>query len=112
MRFPKIEGRACNLSHLSGRNEVIVDRREALSGDHHLVFEDVGARFTAQVEIRMIGEIDDSRAVGFRAIADPYAPRVSQRMVRDICEKPRVRCSNCPNQAFVPVTEYVVRSQP
>jgi superfamily II DNA or RNA helicase len=30
--------------------------------------------------------------------------------VRGICEKPRIKCSNCPNQAFVPVSDEVVRS--
>jgi hypothetical protein len=31
----------------------------------------MSARSSAQVEIRVIGEVDDSRAVGFRAIVDP-----------------------------------------
>ena len=30
--------------------------------------------------------------------------------VRGICEKPRIKCSDCPNQAFVPVSDDVVRS--
>ncbi len=39
-----------------------------------------------------------------------YAPACHNEWVRGICEKPRIKCSNCPNQAFVPVTEDVVRS--
>ena len=39
-----------------------------------------------------------------------YAPACHNEWVRGICEKPRIKCSNCPNQAFVPVTDEVVRS--
>jgi superfamily II DNA or RNA helicase len=39
-----------------------------------------------------------------------YAPACRNEWVRGICEKPRIKCSNCPNQAFVPVSDEVVRS--
>jgi hypothetical protein len=39
-----------------------------------------------------------------------YAPACHNEWVRGICEKPRIKCSSCPNQAFVPVSEEVVRS--
>ena len=39
-----------------------------------------------------------------------YAPACRNEWVRGVCEKPRIKCSNCPNQAFVPVTDEVVRS--
>ena len=39
-----------------------------------------------------------------------YAPACNNEWVRGICEKPRVKCSACPNQAFVPVADDVVRS--
>ena len=39
-----------------------------------------------------------------------YAPVCRNEWVRGICEKPRIKCSNCPNQAFVPVSDEVVRS--
>jgi superfamily II DNA or RNA helicase len=39
-----------------------------------------------------------------------YAPACHNEWVSGICEKPRIKCSNCPNQAFVPVSEEVVRS--
>jgi hypothetical protein len=31
-----------------------------------------------------------------------YAPRCTNEWKRGVCEKPRVRCGACPNQAFVP----------
>ncbi len=39
-----------------------------------------------------------------------YAPVCRNEWVRGICEKPRIKCSHCPNQAFVPVSDDVVRS--
>jgi hypothetical protein len=39
-----------------------------------------------------------------------YAPACHNEWVRGICEKPRIKCSNCPNQAFVPVSDEVARS--
>ena len=39
-----------------------------------------------------------------------YAPACHNEWVRGICEKPRIKCSNCPNQAFVPVNDEIVRS--
>ncbi|MGH7321104.1 MAG: TOTE conflict system archaeo-eukaryotic primase domain-containing protein [Candidatus Rokuibacteriota bacterium] len=38
-----------------------------------------------------------------------YAPACANEWVRGICEKPRVRCGECPNQAFLPVTDQVIR---
>lgn len=38
-----------------------------------------------------------------------YAPRCSNEWKPGVCEKPRVRCASCPNQAFVPVGDSVVR---
>lgn len=37
-----------------------------------------------------------------------YAPACSNEWVRGICEKPRVKCGECPNQAFLPVTDQVI----
>jgi superfamily II DNA or RNA helicase len=37
-----------------------------------------------------------------------YAPACSNEWVRDVCEKPRVKCSDCPNQAFVPMSNQIV----
>jgi superfamily II DNA or RNA helicase len=37
-----------------------------------------------------------------------YAPVCANEWVRGICEKPRVKCGECPNQAFLPVTEQAV----
>jgi superfamily II DNA or RNA helicase len=38
-----------------------------------------------------------------------YAPACAHEWVRGICEKPRVKCGDCPNQRFLPVTNDIVR---
>ena len=39
-----------------------------------------------------------------------YAPACRNEWIRGICEKPRIKCGDCPNQAFIPTTDEVVRS--
>ncbi|MGH9236931.1 MAG: TOTE conflict system archaeo-eukaryotic primase domain-containing protein [Vicinamibacterales bacterium] len=38
-----------------------------------------------------------------------YAPACGNEWVRGICEKPRVKCGDCPHQRFLPVTDDVIR---
>ena len=38
-----------------------------------------------------------------------YAPACGNEWVRGICEKPRIKCGDCPHRAFLPVTDEVVR---
>lgn len=38
-----------------------------------------------------------------------YSPVCRNEWVRGVCEKPRVRCGECPNQAFVPFGDDTVR---
>ncbi len=37
-----------------------------------------------------------------------YAPACANEWVRGVCGKPQVKCSECPNQAFIPVTDSVI----
>ena len=37
-----------------------------------------------------------------------YAPACANEWVRGVCEKPRVKCGECPNQAFLPVGDQAV----
>jgi len=38
-----------------------------------------------------------------------YSPVCANEWVRGVCEKPRIKCSDCPHQHFLPVTHEVVR---
>ncbi len=37
-----------------------------------------------------------------------YAPACGNEWVRGICEKPRIKCGDCPHRAFLPVTDEVI----
>ena len=37
-----------------------------------------------------------------------YAPACANKFVRGVCDLPKVKCSECPNQAFTPVNDRVV----
>jgi hypothetical protein len=38
-----------------------------------------------------------------------YAPACANEWVRGVCRKPRVRCGECPDQAFLPISDDVTR---
>jgi superfamily II DNA or RNA helicase/very-short-patch-repair endonuclease len=38
-----------------------------------------------------------------------YAPACGNEWVRGVCEKPRIKCGDCPHRAFLPVTDHVIR---
>jgi superfamily II DNA or RNA helicase len=37
-----------------------------------------------------------------------YAPACANEWIRGVCEKPRVKCGECPHQAFLPVEDQVI----
>ena len=37
-----------------------------------------------------------------------YAPACGNEWKRGVCEKPRIRCGECPNQAFLPIRDRVI----
>lgn len=38
-----------------------------------------------------------------------YSPACGNEWVRGVCEKPRIKCSDCPHQRWLPVTDNVIR---
>ncbi len=38
-----------------------------------------------------------------------YAPACENEWVPGICEKPRIKCAECPHRRFLPVTDEVIR---
>jgi superfamily II DNA or RNA helicase len=37
-----------------------------------------------------------------------FAPACANEWVRGVCNKPRVKCGECPNQAFIPVSDEII----
>lgn len=38
-----------------------------------------------------------------------YSPACANEWIRGLCVKPMIRCADCPNQRFIPVTDEVIR---
>ncbi len=38
-----------------------------------------------------------------------YSPACGNEWIRGVCEKPRIKCTNCPNQNWLPVEDWTVR---
>src|SRR6266498_1497656 len=38
-----------------------------------------------------------------------YAPACTNEWVRGICEKPKIKCAECPHRRFLPVNDEVIR---
>jgi hypothetical protein len=38
-----------------------------------------------------------------------YAPACANEWAKGVCEKPRIKCAECPNRRFLPVTDDVIR---
>jgi superfamily II DNA or RNA helicase len=38
-----------------------------------------------------------------------YSPACQAEWVRGVCEKPKIRCSECPNRVFIPLDQTVIR---
>ncbi|MET0529555.1 MAG: DEAD/DEAH box helicase family protein [Microvirga sp.] len=38
-----------------------------------------------------------------------YSPTCGNEWIRGLCDKPRIKCTSCPNQAFIPVSDEVLR---
>ena len=75
-REPKIKGRAGDRREFTGGNEGRVNRRVPRGVDRNEVFEHAGRGLTAEVEIRVVREIDDRRRIGAGRILDaqPSSP--------------------------------------
>ena len=37
-----------------------------------------------------------------------YAPACANEWVKGVCNKPRIKCGECPNQAFIPVSDEII----
>jgi hypothetical protein len=38
-----------------------------------------------------------------------YSTACANEWVRGVCEKPRIKCADCPNRRFIPVSEEIIR---
>lgn len=55
------------------------------------------------------GDVYPRRFENLKTGRSGYAPACGNEWVRGICEKPRIKCADCPHRAFLPVTDEVIR---
>jgi superfamily II DNA or RNA helicase len=53
-------------------------------------------------------DVFPTRFVSKRTAKAGYAPACGNKFVRGVCELPKVKCGECPNQAFTPVGDQIV----
>lgn len=75
----------------------------------------IDRRSSAEAKIRLFRSLfrgrDDIYARRFESRKtgkSGYAPACANEWVRDVCEKPRVKCAECPHRRFLPLTDEVV----
>ena len=53
-------------------------------------------------------DIFPTRFVSAKTGKSGYAPACRNKFVRGVCQLPKVKCGDCPNQAFIPFDEAAV----
>src|SRR5258708_12055573 len=51
------------------------------------------------------GDVFPTRFVSKKTGKPGYAPACTNKFVRGVCELPKVKCGECPNQPFLPLTD-------
>lgn len=76
----------------------------------------VDQRSSSQAKITLFRSLfrgrDDLYARRFETVKtgkSGYAPACANEWVRGICEKPRIKCAECPHRRFLPLTDDVIR---
>jgi superfamily II DNA or RNA helicase len=79
------------------------------------VAESVQGPQTSEAKVRLFGSLFRGRRDVFpvrfvsKGSGKPgYAPACANKFVRGVCELPRIKCGECPNQAFLPVEDPVL----
>src|SRR3972149_9505054 len=88
------------------------DGRIWLSTDRSRQMETVDHRSSPRAKIALFRSLfrgrDDvypRRFESQRTGKSGYAPACANEWVRGICEKPRIKCADCPHRRFLPVTD-------
>lgn len=53
-------------------------------------------------------DVFPTRFVSRKTVKAGYAPACANKFVRGVCELPRIKCRECPNQAFLPADDEAV----
>ena len=86
-------------------------------GDHNLADAvSVDRRSTPESKIALFRslfrgreDVYSRRFESLRSGRSGYAPACSNEWLPGVCEKPRIKCADCPSRRFLPVTDDVIR---
>jgi superfamily II DNA or RNA helicase len=87
---------------ISGTQSTALPARQDQAFDNHAKVELFRSLFRGRTDIFPL------RWENLKTGKSGYAPACANEWKRGLCEKPRVKCSVCPNQAFIAVTDQVV----
>ncbi len=85
---------------------ISIDREEN-QVDHHSPVEAKIALFRSLFRGR--DDVYPRRFESRKTGRSGYSPVCANEWVTGVCEKPRIKCAECPNRRFLPVTEDIVR---
>lgn len=101
---------------LDAERRDLLRRLSALESKHQQQQRDSLQQFSSQQKIHIFRQLFRGRENVFskrwdnRKTGHPgYSPVCSNEWVRGVCEKPRVKCTECPNQAFIQMSDDVIR---
>jgi superfamily II DNA or RNA helicase len=123
----KIKGAKQRLAMLDKQREALlelIDKLERRRGyrssageEPAMVRENATSRFTQEQKIALFHSLfrgrSDVYAVRFessRTGKTGYQPACKNEWVRGVCFKPKVKCGDCDNRAYLPLTEKVIHS--
>lgn len=112
----EIEDIKQRIGSLDAERRDLLGRLSVLESKHQQQQRDSLQQFSSQEKIHIFRQLFRGREDVFPKRWDNrktgrsgYSPACSNEWVRAICEKPRIKCTECPNQAFIQVSDNVIR---
>src|SRR5262249_30225386 len=79
-RRGEIEWRAFHRRQFTGRNQILVDRRESIRVDHDFMIENVAISFALEIEISMLAYVNRARLISDSFVVDDQFIGVRQNV--------------------------------
>lgn len=112
----KIEEIKRRIVSLDAECRDLLCRLSALEREHQKQQRNTLQQFSSQEKIHIFRQLFRGREDVFPKRWDNrktgrsgYSPACSNEWVRGICEKPRIKCTECQNQAFIKVSDDIIR---
>lgn len=104
------------IDSLDAERRDLLGRLSTLEREHQHQQRQTLQQFSSQEKIHIFRQLFRGREDVFPKRWDNrktgrsgYSPACSNEWVRGICEKPRIKCTECPNQAFIKVSDDIIR---